>query len=106
MRLSILELMPLSAAEGLPLAMKAKNRRTQLYLWGPLWLATMLSAQPSEPSHNVNWSDYGGGVDSMQYSPLQQINKSNVSQLTQAWFYAVPGTSARFNFSPLVIDGV
>ena len=42
----------------------------------------------------------------MQYTSLEQINKSNVSQLTQAWFYAVPGTSARFNFSPLVIDGV
>jgi len=66
----------------------------------------MLSARASDPPHNVNWSDYGGGVDSMQYSPLQQINKSNVSRLTQAWFYPVPGTSARFSFSPLIVDGM
>ena len=41
----------------------------------------------------------------MSYSPLQQINKSNVDQLTQAWFFPVPGTSARFSFSPLIVDG-
>jgi len=41
----------------------------------------------------------------MGYSPLQQINKDNVHELTQAWFFAVPGTSARFDFSPLIVDG-
>jgi len=96
----------LSSAEGLPLAMKAKNRNIHLCIWGPLFVATMLSGETPKPLRNTNWSDYGGGMDAMQYTPLQQINKSNVSQLTQAWFYAVPGTSARFNFSPLVIDGV
>ena len=42
----------------------------------------------------------------MQYSPLLQINKTNVSKLSQAWFYAVPGTSARFSYSPLIVDGM
>jgi quinoprotein glucose dehydrogenase len=96
----------LASAEGLPLAMKAKNRNIHLCIWGPLFVATMLSGETPKPPRNTNWSDYGGGVDAMQYTPLQQINQSNVSQLTQAWFYAVPGTSARFNFSPLIIDGV
>src|SRR5262249_5288104 len=38
-------------------------------------------------------------------SALKQINKSNVSQLQLAWTFPVPGTSARFGFNPLVIDG-
>ena len=44
-------------------------------------------------------------MDALQYSPLQQINTTNVSQLTQAWFYSVPGVSARFSYSPLIVDG-
>lgn len=53
-----------------------------------------------------DWSDYGGGRDAMQYSPLKAINSKNVGRLKLAWFYGVPGTSARFDFNPLVIDGV
>jgi quinoprotein glucose dehydrogenase len=52
------------------------------------------------------WSDYGGAADSMQYSALKQINKTNVSRLEQAWFYPVPGRTGRFGFNPLIVDGV
>jgi quinoprotein glucose dehydrogenase len=51
------------------------------------------------------WSDYGGSADTMQYSSLKQIDKRNVSQLERVWFYAAPGPSGRFAFSPLVVDG-
>jgi quinoprotein glucose dehydrogenase len=54
----------------------------------------------------TTWSDYGGSADSMQYSALQQINKSNVKQLGLAWFHPAPGPGGRFAFSPLVVDGV
>ena len=46
------------------------------------------------------WSDYGGSVDSMQYSALKQIRKGNVAKLEQAWFLAAPGPAGRFAFSP------
>jgi quinoprotein glucose dehydrogenase len=42
----------------------------------------------------------------MQYSALKQINKSNVKQLELAWSHLVPGTSARFGFNPVIVDGV
>src|SRR5947208_824973 len=54
----------------------------------------------------TTWSDYGGSPDSMQYSALKQINKSNVATLQQAWFYPTPGTTGRFAFTPLVMNGV
>jgi quinoprotein glucose dehydrogenase len=50
------------------------------------------------------WSDYGGASDSMQYSSLTQINKSNVNQLELAWFYPVPDRTGNFGFNPIVID--
>jgi quinoprotein glucose dehydrogenase len=67
-----------------------------------LWLltATLLFA-----ARYTTWSDYGGSSDSMQYSALKQVNKSNVNRLELAWSYPVPGTSGRFGFNPVVVDG-
>jgi outer membrane protein assembly factor BamB len=50
----------------------------------------------------TTWSAYGGTPDSMQYSALSQINKSNVSQLEQAWFYPLPAR-VELAFSPLIV---
>jgi quinoprotein glucose dehydrogenase len=52
------------------------------------------------------WSDYGGAADSMQYSSLEQIDKSNVAQLELAWFHPVPDRKGNFGFNPLVVDKV
>ena len=43
--------------------------------------------------------------DDAQYSPSKQVNKSNVAKLELAWHFAVPGTTGRFGFRPLVVDG-
>src|SRR5437763_16737476 len=51
----------------------------------------------------TTWTAYGGGAHSSQYSALDQINKSNVSQLQVAWTFPVTGTVI---FNPLVVDGV
>ena len=50
-----------------------------------------------------SWTDYGGGPDNMQYSPLTQINKTNVQNLEQVWFYP---TQIPHAFNPVVVDGV
>ena len=52
------------------------------------------------------WSDYGGSADSMQYSALKQIDKSNVAKLELAWSYSVPDRTGNFGFNPIVDDGV
>jgi len=43
-------------------------------------LGTTLSAQ-------TDWPVYGHDAGGMRYSPLKQINASNVSQLQRAWTY-------------------
>jgi quinoprotein glucose dehydrogenase len=52
------------------------------------------------------WSDYEGSADSAQYSGLTQINKSNVTQLRQVWFYPSGNNGFRYGFNPLIVDGV
>ena len=59
------------------------------------------------PKHPyTTWSDYGGAADSMQYSALKQINKTNVAKLELAWSYAVPDRRGNFGFNPIVADGM
>jgi quinoprotein glucose dehydrogenase len=50
------------------------------------------------------WNQYLGGADSAQYSALDQINESNVANLSVVWSYPTGEGSYRFN--PIVIDGV
>lgn len=54
----------------------------------------------------TTWSDYGGAADSMQYSALSEINRTNVSRLERAWFSPVAGDAVRLPFNPIVVDGV
>ena len=51
----------------------------------------------------TTWTAYQGGAHSSQYSALDQINKSNVSQLEVAWTYPVAGN---ITFNPIVVDNV
>ncbi|MEO6964703.1 MAG: PQQ-binding-like beta-propeller repeat protein [Acidobacteriaceae bacterium] len=69
-------------------------------------MTVLLFGENGKPSRDVDWPDYGGGAASMQFSPLAQIDKSNVTNLTQAWFYPIPNAVGRFDFNPIIVDGV
>ena len=69
------------------------------------YLPKSISARSQKEAFS-SWSDYGGSPDSMGYSSIKQIDKSNVNQLKLAWFVPAPGPAGRFWFNPLVIDGV
>ena len=60
-------------------------------------LATHGQAKPY-----TTWQTYGGGGHASQYSALDQINKSNVTQLAVAWSFPVGERS--FVFNPIVVD--
>ena len=61
---------------------------------------------PFASSSDENWHAYLGGLDSNQYSSLDQINRSNVGSLEVAWAYAVDEDRGQIQCNPLVIDGV
>ena len=51
-----------------------------------------------------DWVSYGRTYDEQRYSPLSQINRSNVSKLGLAFSYAT-GTKRGLEATPLVADG-
>jgi quinoprotein glucose dehydrogenase len=84
-------------------------RRSGALVGLPLSLVVGLVILPGAPAPRKQpytaWSAYGGTSDSMQYSALTQINKTNVNQLEQVWFYPIP-TRAELAFSPLIVGNV
>lgn len=60
------------------------------------------------------WHFYGGDAAGTKYSPLEQINKKNVTQLEVGWIYDTGDVSdgteyptrSAFEATPLVVDGV
>ena len=63
----------------------------------------------TEQADNLDWEDYNGNRGAQRYSPLDQINASNVHQLEIAWRFpaAIFGPSPeRTNVaSPIVVNG-
>ena len=93
--------------------MDKKARYTATRLLGLAGISTLFagfmavfgqSATPKEPYST--WSDFGGAIDSMQYSSLRQISKKDVSKLELAWTYLTPGRGGSYPFSPLIVDDV
>lgn len=68
--------------------------------------AVAVAAQSNTTTPYTTWRDYGGSADSMQYSALKQINKTNVGRLELAWFHPVPDRKGNFGFNPLIVDNV
>jgi len=70
----------------------------------PLAIGTAVFPEAAKQNHK-HWSDYGGGPDSSHFVALDQINKSNVSQLQVAWVYPT-GDNHAYLFNPIVVDNV
>src|SRR5689334_20605304 len=70
-----------------------------------LRLLLLLESAALLSAADTTWNQYLGGSDSSQYSPLKQINKSNVKQLQIAWSYPTADNN-QYLFNPIVVDGV
>jgi quinoprotein glucose dehydrogenase len=62
-------------------------------------------SQSAEPKLTQDWQVYGGNPENTHYSPLKQINKSNVKRLEIAWSYDTEETGG-LQSSPIEIAGV
>lgn len=101
------------------------NRATALIIAFIAWIfavsAPLLQAQQSPASTQSaiqvtaadllarpvgeNWPSYNGDYTGRRFSSLQQINKTNVSQLRAAWVFH-PGNTQRLEATPVVVRGV
>ena len=57
----------------------------------------------AEPGHD--WVAYGGSVEATHYSPLSQIDRSNVAKLQVAWTFD-SGETGGLQTSPIIVHGV
>src|ERR1700681_4267347 len=78
------------------------------YCLAPVLFA-LLSLPPARGQVNYrDWKAYGGTVQNIRYSTLDQINRGNVSKLEVAWTFdthdAFPASEMECN--PIVVDGV
>ena len=64
-----------------------------------------MTAQLAAGQNHKQWADYGGSPDSSHFVALDQINKSNVSQLQVAWVYPTEDNHA-YLFNPLIAGNV
>jgi quinohemoprotein ethanol dehydrogenase len=96
---------------------KMKFRR--LNLFGPLLVAASLCAAAplhasdrnitdkdlSDRSNTADWLAYGRTHYEQRFSPVKDINVSNISKLKPAWYKPLPEENS-LTSTPLVIDGV
>lgn len=70
----------------------------------------IVRGQAVSRSTDQEWRSYGHDPGGMRYSPLRQINRTNVQQLQRAWTYQVPPTpnswTESFESTPLMVDDV
>ncbi|MDE3170444.1 MAG: PQQ-binding-like beta-propeller repeat protein [Acidobacteriota bacterium] len=85
------------------------------------WIAAALAAfvigisplpTRAQEAPAADWPMYSRDLSSTRFSPLRQINTTNVSKLTQAWAYAMrpggvgPESGAYSEVTPIVVRGV
>ena len=58
-----------------------------------IFAASILSAQTKTKDNPNDWPMYTRDLAGTRYSPLKQINTSNVSKLDQAWTYKLVGAA-------------
>jgi quinoprotein glucose dehydrogenase len=76
-------------------------------VFSPLVLALIVTCRTAGAA---DWPIYGGDSAGTKYSPLDQINRANVTTLEPAWIYRCDDMNARpastIECNPIVIDGV
>ena len=84
-----------------------KYKILQCLLWGITAVTGFVACnrRPAIDVQHKTWRDYGGGPDQSKYVVVDEINKSNVSQLKPVWFYP-SGDDNVYQFNPIIIDSI
>ncbi len=72
-----------------------------------LLLLAATAALSQKKGAPLEWPVYGGSPEGTRYSPLKQINRSNVGRLRVAWTYdASGGGRGALQTAPIVVNGL
>ena len=88
---------------------KARRTRIRALLVG-LAAVSVLTTAAQIPalaqSDSTDWASQNLNLDNNRFAPLEEINSSNVSRLTERWSYEVGSADNIAQVTPLVVDGV
>jgi alcohol dehydrogenase (cytochrome c) len=73
---------------------------------GKLYLLTKEQPAAVSASNGVSWPTYDGNLSGNRFSPLDQIQASNVNRLAPKWMFTLPGVRRALQVTPVVVDGV
>lgn len=62
-------------------------------------------AATSETNNDGQWMSYGRDFSEQRYSPLDQINPDNISQLSLAWYGDLAERGGSYETTPVIVDG-
>jgi glucose dehydrogenase len=83
--------------------MKPKLAGTALMIGGIAAFALLYARVLSE---SRDWPVYGGGLESIRYSALKQINRTNVHRLEISWTYDAGDGPGGLETSPIIVNGI
>jgi len=83
--------------------MKPKLAGTALMIGGIAAFALLNARVRSE---SRDWPVYGGGLESIRYSALKQINRTNVHRLEISWTYDAGDGPGGLETSPTIVNGI
>jgi glucose dehydrogenase len=63
------------------------------------------ATKPDAVTQRQDWPSFGGDYTNQRMSPLTQVNRANVKDLTLAWQYK-SGIAASFQTTPIVLQGI
>jgi len=69
-------------------------------------IGRLVAPTQAQEGMSGDWSSHNLDLHNTRYSPLDQINTSNASGLTQQWSIETGGADALAQVTPLVVDGV
>src|SRR5262249_52961891 len=93
---------PLCSRNTPSVGRSADAARTSAYATVVLFVLSPLALHAQKA---VSWSEFLGDPSGSHYSPLKQLNTSNVNQLEIAWSYET-GDDLSYTFCPLVVDNI
>ena len=82
------------------------GKKVSALLGGICMFITPWTGQADDPKASYrNWQIYHGDYGGTHYSELDQINRSNVSQLEVAWTWEAGETGSTIECNPIIVDG-
>ena len=83
-----------------------KHRRPQVQLSFQFLFCLLVSATAFGQSGNYDWTSQNMNIQNSRFAELDQINKSNVANLTESWTYSPGPQDSILQVTPLVANGV